>query len=643
MVATNKALDKAQKFVAKGNLDKAIDEYRKILDAKPGDTSTRLRVGDLYVKVGKDEEAIKEYHQVGRSLTKKGFYLKAIAVFKQILKLDPTNLDIRYRLAELYTKQGLIADAIGEYDILAKHFESRGKREDALNIIKKMIEIDSENVGIRLRLAEIYDQSGFHDDAFEEYRDASSRLIKNGKLDKAEMVLRTLYDKEKKHPTVLEGLIEIAKAKGESDLLQSYTIELATLSEESGTTEAVDLNGALTTEVVDESVDVTLDEESAVEEESVELAEDEAEKEADAIQEEVAPEPLEEHRGEPEGDEELTPWSDMIEIEDDTVPSHDETDEELEVVEEAVDTGLEEPEEEKSGDLDDGGLEEEAIEPIAELTPTDIEDLPELEAEPLEEEIEEVSEYCEVLDAIDDDKTATDEERAATVAETTREEAGAEPELPGDGEVESDDEAEGGEDEALDESGFVDLSSELGLDEEQDGFMWLEGIKGHAEVTEEFKDGVERQLNKEDAETHYNMGVAYMEMEMYEEAIKEFNIAIKDPRWELDCQVRLGMSYMEMGSPREAIACYEGGLAVKGRAESEMKGVMYELALAYEADGQDTKGQEYYKKISKIDSNFRDVKTRVVEVKKTGTKKVEAKKASSPIPTDDEVIEVELI
>ena len=87
------------------------------------------------------------------------------------------------------------------------------------------------------------------------------------------------------------------------------------------------------------------------------------------------------------------------------------------------------------------------------------------------------------------------------------------------------------------ESGYIDLSSELGLG----------GIEGSETVSDEFHDGLERQLNREDTETHYNMGIAYMEMEMFDEAVKEFNIALKDPNRVFDCQVRLGLSYMAKG------------------------------------------------------------------------------------------------
>jgi len=58
------------------------------------------------------------------------------------------------------------------------------------------------------------------------------------------------------------------------------------------------------------------------------------------------------------------------------------------------------------------------------------------------------------------------------------------------------------------------------------------------------KQGVEKQLSREDTETHYNLGIAYMEMELYDDAMREFKIAMKDPVFEFDCYNRLGLSFM---------------------------------------------------------------------------------------------------
>src|SRR3990172_12786514 len=107
MALKDKILERAQKYIQKGNLDKAIDEYRAAADLDPRDVSIRLRIGELYIKQGKKEEAIKEYTDAARANARGGFYLKSIAVYKQVLKLDPSNLDVHSKLAELYTKQRL--------------------------------------------------------------------------------------------------------------------------------------------------------------------------------------------------------------------------------------------------------------------------------------------------------------------------------------------------------------------------------------------------------------------------------------------------------------------------------------------------------------------------------------------------------
>src|SRR3989338_10394181 len=100
----SKIIDKAQKLVQKGYLDKAIAEYKRVVEKDPKDATIRLRIGDLYVKINKKDEAIREYTEVAKVHAQKGFYLKAIAVYKQILKLDEGLMETHFKLADLYTK-----------------------------------------------------------------------------------------------------------------------------------------------------------------------------------------------------------------------------------------------------------------------------------------------------------------------------------------------------------------------------------------------------------------------------------------------------------------------------------------------------------------------------------------------------------
>ena len=94
----SKIIDKAQKLIQKGYIDKAIVEYKRLTEKDPKDPTIRLRIGDLYVKIGKKDEAIKEYGEVAKIHTQRGFYLKAIAVYKQILKLDENLIEIHFKL-----------------------------------------------------------------------------------------------------------------------------------------------------------------------------------------------------------------------------------------------------------------------------------------------------------------------------------------------------------------------------------------------------------------------------------------------------------------------------------------------------------------------------------------------------------------
>lgn len=216
MALKEKILDRAQKYIQKGYLDKAITEYKAAVDIDPRDISIRLRVGDLYVKTGRKNEAIKEYTEVAKANSQRGFYLKAIAVYKQVLKLDDTNLEVHYKLAELYIKQRLIADAISEYSFIMSFFERKGKTSDVMDLLKKMADIDPENIGIRLKLADLYQKLSYDKDALAEYKWIFERLLSQGKIDKAEKIYLGLYNSNPGEPIVLQGLAELYKGKADA-------------------------------------------------------------------------------------------------------------------------------------------------------------------------------------------------------------------------------------------------------------------------------------------------------------------------------------------------------------------------------------------------------------------------------------------
>ena len=112
------------------------------------------------------------------------------------------------------------------------------------------------------------------------------------------------------------------------------------------------------------------------------------------------------------------------------------------------------------------------------------------------------------------------------------------------------------------------------------------GDAGLADIFKEFKKGVDKQLGKEDYDTRYNLGIAYKEMGLIDEAIAEFQLAAKDEGRLLECSSMLGICFLEKGMPKLAVKWFEKGLTAPGRSEEEYQGLRYDLAMAHEAAGE---------------------------------------------------------
>ena len=141
------------------------------------------------------------------------------------------------------------------------------------------------------------------------------------------------------------------------------------------------------------------------------------------------------------------------------------------------------------------------------------------------------------------------------------------------------------------------------------------GDSGLADIFKEFKKGVDKQLGKEDYDTRYNLGIAYKEMGLVDEAIAEFQLAAKDEGRMLECSSMLGICFLEKGMPKLAIKWFEKGLKAADRSPEEYQGLRYDLAMAYEADGEADQALALYMDLYGQDANFRDVAAKVRELK----------------------------
>jgi tetratricopeptide (TPR) repeat protein len=798
MALKEKLIDKAQKLIQKGYLDKAIVEYRAAADADPRDISIRLRIGDLYVKLGKKNEAVKEYNEAARANAQRGFYLKAIAVYKQVLKIEE-NLDTHNKLAELYLKQRLIADAVGEYSYIVSWYELRGKTNEVLELLKKMVDIDPENIGVRLKLAELYQKLSFDKDCLAEYSVIFEKLLSAGKLDKAEKIYLSLYNTHPSDERILTGLSELYRLKGDDTqrlkflkgLLNYYSGASMTEEARRAAQDIIRINPddphaskllkkeeksepyvakapepsaakaatpatesfsvASSIEVPAEAVEEKAAEESVASwtEEEIEItiegfdegapsaslpkasvqataadlpqaAETGSSMDADGAS--IVPVAAQAAQTGPSDEFEINiddllrgdlPGMDASGAPDEPIPSGPPAEaeqvqagapelpvedarievqeiassvpepEQIQVEEIAEEAGIEEAISVLSTELKEDlfaagaqaphipaeaseaasapvihadevveGVEKvESIEPempehaavLPEEAPQGAqagEPIVEIELEPHIEIVEAPAaadkggpiELLDIRPGQSPEASAVDAsiaESAVEVAEAApasveiqraepiseiKEEPVAEAEPVEEEELQEDlssailqelMEKMGPEEAAppqqvlvaepvvVPEAEYVDLSAELGMEEASEDLAGPWGGKESAETFDEFKDGIGNQLNKEDSETHYNLGIAYMEMELHSEASKEFKIALKDARLELDCYTRLGLCAMAENNPDEAAAYYSKGLKAAERSDEEKKALMYELALAFEASGRDEEANAF--------------------------------------------------
>ncbi len=186
-----KVLSAAEKFVQQGKLPNAITEYEKVLKADPKDLTVMNTVGDLYSRLGNAEKAVECFKSVGDAYASQGFTVKAIAMYKKLSKLQ-SSLESVLRLAELYTQQGLFNDARAQYLQVAEEFLREGQLEQAVRIFQKTLEMDPENVAMRTRLAEVYVRLGKKTEAWQIFSAAAETLRAKGQLGPAEEILQRM-------------------------------------------------------------------------------------------------------------------------------------------------------------------------------------------------------------------------------------------------------------------------------------------------------------------------------------------------------------------------------------------------------------------------------------------------------------------
>src|SRR6185312_9293902 len=192
-VDRDKVLQAAQKLVEKKRYDKAIVEYQKLVADDPKDVRT-------YLKMEQHADAISTYERVGQYYSAQGFNTKALAVYKQIREIihkHVPHMEDRFghivpRLAEIYSQLGLTSDALAAYDEVATRYQRAGRDRDAIDVFRKVVDLDPQNPLPHLRLAEALMRVKDVDTAIQRFGTAAEILLKLGRRDDALKVVERL-------------------------------------------------------------------------------------------------------------------------------------------------------------------------------------------------------------------------------------------------------------------------------------------------------------------------------------------------------------------------------------------------------------------------------------------------------------------
>ncbi|HVS64354.1 MAG TPA: tetratricopeptide repeat protein [Thermoanaerobaculia bacterium] len=748
----------AEKLVAKGRIEAAIKEYKKVLDKDPEDPTILNRIGDLYVRLRKSSEAADYYQQTAQQYATDGFYVKAIAVYKKIHRIEPSRHEVLLRLAELYERQGLINDARAHYTQLAEYYTRQEDHRSAVETYQRIVELEPENPGHRLKLADAYRQLGRLDETLRVYLDLGRLMVKHGRADHAVQVYERAIELVPEDVGFVREAVSVLKQAGELDAANALIATAEVVHPE----EASHLRALLETEAEPETA-----------------PEPEAEEEVVEVELEAEEEGLEGWQAVPDAmvgigrdaGETRAPFGDTDDLEHDESASSagvGSTAHRIESVDDVPEDGLWEisgswsfadaSSEEVEIELDplEGlstsappaasaepprvpdpaaaepaapaaaaaaadtgdrrrldrendliaeadvfikyGLSQKAVERLDELlalNPENMGGIDRLLAARIERAEEQAvidlarrvssgelgsggswrrfeGQLAEAGYRIEGDRLlaidtgarpsgaseqvaaepnfvewAEDEDSEPVAA---AEAGSSDPAAPSEADLVAPAAREFGsdgserladsdlldsrpgelvasswleEDPASDENGggrifeeerqFFDLANELRPELEKEVGDAVERADEQSidEIVEGFKRGVAENIAEEDSDTHYNLGIAYLEMMLIDEAIGEFQIAAKSPDHRADACAMLGQCYREKGMSDLAVKWYQRALEISNLENAQRAGVLYELGQTFEAMDDRESAYYTYLELRGVDSSFRDVRERI--------------------------------
>ena len=227
-------LKNAEKFLRVGRLDAAIAEYVRVVEDQPKDWNTANALGDLYMRAGQSAKAVPLYSRVANHLFAEGFYPRAAALFRKILKITPDDEQTQLRLAEISAQLGLLVDAKAYYATIEKRRRLQGDANGADEITVRLGVLDPEDLEARREAARALERRGKLPEAGQQYRELYEEFVKAKRETDASAALRDCVRcNPQERSSNLVPLARIELRSGRFDEARELLVELVSAGDDS--------------------------------------------------------------------------------------------------------------------------------------------------------------------------------------------------------------------------------------------------------------------------------------------------------------------------------------------------------------------------------------------------------------------------
>ena len=239
-----KAMESALKTLNQGKVAQAIQEYQAILRAVPKEQVVLMTIGDLFARQSNLPQAVEYFERLAQLYLSDGFNSKAIAIYKKISKLAPNETQPLEKLANLYVQQGILSEARPIFLQLAEAHLKANQTAKAVEVLRRLLEVEPDNPRVQRRLAELYMAMGQKREAAQTFVQFARYLHEHGDIAEAQKMADAAItaDPGNSGALLLKARILGASGKAEAAL---ETLEKLPISERNSETFGLEIDFCL--------------------------------------------------------------------------------------------------------------------------------------------------------------------------------------------------------------------------------------------------------------------------------------------------------------------------------------------------------------------------------------------------------------